>query len=95
MRVQRIGNNVKLWLTANDTHKWANRPGATWPCSVLSGRPLYAEFEDGDLVDLHFDPHKENGVEVDCVPSDEFNAITSDFLKNLPNRPKQTPHVHP
>lgn len=75
MKKKKQGNTVKLWLSANDTYAWANRPGAAWPCSFLAGKRLFAEFDDGDLVDY--------AVDGKCgeVPVDEFNAITSDFLE--------------
>ena len=77
MRKVENGNFVKLWLSANDTFSWANKSGAAWPCSFLSGKRLFAEFDQGDLIDL--DINGGRGSQ-DC-PSDEFNAITDDFLK--------------
>ena len=74
MRIKKTGQTVQLWLSANDTYDWAHKPGAAWPCSVLSGHRLFAEFNDSDLVDMTID-----GRSKDC-PADEFNAITSDFL---------------
>ena len=69
------GSLQRLWLSKKDTYQWASRPGSTWPCSHLSGKRLYAEFSDGDLVDFQVNGHYD-----DC-PADEFNAITSDFLR--------------
>jgi len=75
MRVRKSDYGTQLWLSANDTYNWANRIGAIWPCSELSGHRLYAEFDkNGDLVDMTID-----GRYKDCS-SDEFNAITSDFI---------------
>ena len=77
MRISRTPGGVKLWLSANDTYNWAHKPGAAWPCSQLSGRRLFAEFEaNGDLVDMQIDGGR---GEQDC-DANEFNAITSDFL---------------
>ena len=77
MRIEKSKQGyTHLWLSANDTHNWANRVGASWPCSALSIHRLYAEFDkDGDLIDMTID-----GKSKDC-PADEFNAITSDFLQ--------------
>ena len=77
MRIEKSKQGyTHLWLSANDTHNWANRVGASWPCSALSSHRLYAEFDkDGDLIDMAID-----GKSKDC-PADEFNAITSDFLQ--------------
>ncbi len=71
---------VKLWLSANDTYNWAHRPNRGWPCSSLAGHRLFAEFSNGNLVDLTIDGRSD----IDC-DSTEFDAITSDFLaKKLP-----------
>ena len=77
MRLEKSGQGyTELWLSANDTYGWAHRQGAIWPCSELSGHRLYAQFsEHGDLIDMTID-----GRSKDCS-ADEFNAITSDFLK--------------
>jgi len=48
MKVQISNNNIKLWLSADDTYDWA---------------------------------HKSNGRDGIDIPSDEFNAITSDSLR--------------
>jgi hypothetical protein len=72
---------VVVSLSANDTREWARRPDAMWPCSFLSGRRMTAEFEAGGLVGLRVDGGR---GDQDC-PSDELNAIASDFLReNLP-----------
>lgn len=69
--------SVRLWLSANDTERWATRPGACWPCSTLRGRRLYAEFAtNGDLVDMTIDGGR---GDQDC-DGNEFNAMTSDYL---------------
>ena len=77
-RIQQTGNTTKLWLSAADTQAWANRPGAGWPCSVAAGHSLFAEFDEGDLVDV-----KLAGRADEDLPGDEFNALTSDFLRAL------------
>ena len=74
MRLKKTEQNIKLWLSTNDTYNWANKPGARWPCSTLSGHRLFAEFDGGDLVDMAID-----GRSKEC-PADEFNAITTDFI---------------
>lgn len=67
---------VKLWLSARDTSEWANRPGESWPGSQLAGRRVFAEFDRNGLCDLAID-----GRSQDC-DAGEFNAITSDFLRD-------------
>jgi hypothetical protein len=77
MRIRKSDYGTLLWLSAVDTYDWANRIGNVWPCSVLSGHRLYAEFDaDNNLIDMTID-----GRIKDC-PADEFNAITSDFLED-------------
>ena len=72
-------DKTKLWLSSDDTSRWASRHGAWWPCSFLSGRRLWAMFDgfNGDLVDMSIDGGR---GDQDC-PLDEFNAIVSDFRK--------------
>lgn len=68
---------TKLWLSANDTYNWAHKASAAWPCSFLSDKRLFAEFEpNGDLVELAVNGGK---GDQDC-PADEFNAIVEDFI---------------
>ena len=75
MRTQITDSGVKLWLSANDTHRWATRPRAAWPCSELAGKRLFAEFDQGGLIDLAID-----GRMGDC-PAHELTAIVSDHLR--------------
>ena len=76
MKVQISNNNIKLWLSADDTYDWAHKSGAIWPCSKLAGKRLFAEFDENGLVD-----YRVNGRDGIDIPSDEFNAITSDSLR--------------
>ena len=79
----------QLWLSADDTYDWANnRPGEEWPCSTLSGKRVFAQFEDnGDLVDLTI-----NGItggrdgEVD---GHELTAMTDDFIAMIIGKEKR------
>lgn len=85
MRIRRFQSGTKIWLSAHDTRGWAHKPGAVWPCSFLSGRRLFAEFDArGDLVDMYVDGGRGNQ---DC-PSDEFDAIVSDFIGSAHPKPE-------
>lgn len=75
MRIQINDNSVKLWLSENDTYNWAHKSGASWPVSELSGHRLFAEFDSNGLLDVAIDGRMGD------VSADEFNAMTSDFLK--------------
>lgn len=63
-------------LSARDTHDWAHHPSKGWPCSTLSGRAVWAQFDsrNGDLVDTNA-PDDVDGV--------EFSAIFDDFRERL------------
>lgn len=76
MKVQISNDNIKLWLSTDDTYDWAHKPGTSWPCSKLAGKRLFAEFDANGLVD-----YRVNGRYGIYIPSDEFNAITSDSLR--------------
>lgn len=79
MRTMIFDSGVKLWLSARETYDWAHRPGSSWPCSQLSDKRLFVEFDRNGLCDLAI-----NGRMTDC-DANELNAITSDFLaKKLP-----------
>jgi hypothetical protein len=74
MRIRRLSNGYALWLSANDTELWANRPGNFWPCSVLSGNRLFVGVDSHGIVE-----YAVNGNEVpDC--GHELEAIISDHL---------------
>ena len=76
MKVQISNGNIRLWLSADYTYDWAHKPGAIWPCSKLAGKRLFAEFNANGLVN-----YRVNGTCSIDIPSDEFNAITSDSLR--------------
>lgn len=73
----------KLWLSARDTYNWANRAGASWPCSMLADKRVFVEFDRNGLCDLGI-----NGHRTDCSVH-ELNAIVSDAIK--PYLPKDHP----
>ena len=80
MKIQRSNQGVKLWLSANDTYNWAHKAGSSWPCSTLSNKRLFAEFDgSGDLIDLSV-----NGRTALNVDGNEFNAIVADFVPTGP-----------
>lgn len=79
MRVKRNQHGTKLWLSANDTYKWASRPDAAWLCSTLTNRRVFAEFDGrGDLVDLAIDGGRGNqdcdGHELDSIVADHLGS---------------------
>lgn len=68
---------TKIWISANETYEWAHRVGAAWPCSTLSGKRLFVEFDkSGNLTDIAV-----NGRDADDCDAHELNALTSDFLR--------------
>lgn len=77
MRIQNTGNDgFKLWLSARETYNWAHRAENSWPCSELSGKRLFVEFDSNGLCDLTVDGQE--GVD---VPAHELNAIVGDFIR--------------
>jgi hypothetical protein len=78
MKTQTFGKSIKVWLSANDTYKWAHKDGAYWPCSQLSGHRVFVEFYSGNLVDITIDG-KSN---IDCDAT-EFNAIMEDVISAI------------
>ena len=78
MRTQKYDKTVKVWISANETYDWAHKSGASWPCSTLSDKRIFAKFDNGDLVDIAI--NGKDGVEVD---GNEFNAIIEDFLGSI------------
>ena len=83
MRTQITETEVKIWLSANDTDSWANRPHASWPCSQLEGKRVFAAFDSNGLYDLSI-----NGKSGDC-DANELNAIVCDHLTG--KLPKEHP----
>jgi len=78
MRLVKHGNNTRIWLSSNDTERWATKPGASWPCSQCRGNRLFVELLDGDIVDFTM-----NGKSAD-IDSNELNAILDDHLQVNP-----------
>jgi hypothetical protein len=77
MRARHSEHGTQIWISARETHEWANRAGAKWPCSAIAGRRLFAEFDSsGDLVGLTVDGRSDVDTDIN-----EFSAITSDFLR--------------
>ena len=80
MRIKISDNNIKLWLSQDDTYNQANNYAdfdhvTRWPCSELSGKRIFAEFDSNGLLDF-----SANGNTFVNCPADEFNAITSDYI---------------
>jgi hypothetical protein len=74
MRKRINGKTAQLWASAHDTYDWAHRSGNAWPCSTLSHRRFYAEFSNGDLVNIVFNGGR---GEQDC-DAQELNAFVED-----------------
>lgn len=66
---------LTVWISADETWRWARRSGHAWPCSELEGRRIRASFDSCGLLELAIDGR--DGVD---VPSDELNACLADHL---------------
>jgi hypothetical protein len=78
MKTNKYGS--KLWLSANDTYNWANKPGASWPCSTLSGHKLFVEFDSNGICNIALDG-KTAGIE--NIDNNELQAIISDLMPEV------------
>jgi len=63
-----------IWLSEDDTYRWAHRAGNAWPCSTLSGQRLRADIQDDNLIDLTI-----NGKSNQDCDGHELDAILADF----------------
>jgi len=76
VKIVKHNNITKLWLSANDTYNWAHRSVAEWLCSTLSDKRIYAEFDDGDLIDITI-----NGKSNFDCDAYELNIMIADFME--------------
>ena len=76
MRVKIWETGVNVWLSSNDTYDWAHRAGSSWPCSQLSERRVFAQFDRNGLCELAIDGGR---GDQDCDGT-EFGACISDHL---------------
>lgn len=74
MRLQTFAGGFNLWLSADDTWRWATRSNAAWPCSQLRGNRVFVQFDRNGLCDFTM-----NGRSADCDAS-ELSAIVADHL---------------
>ena len=75
MRLRDDGTGFVLWASADDTHHWARKPGAAWPCSTLSGHRFMAVFDTNGLLDLTVDGRDAP----DDIDGHELSAIVADL----------------
>lgn len=77
MKIKKEGNTTKIWLSSNDTFRWAERPNAKWPCSTLSDRRIYVELDKNkDIIDI-----KINGKPRREIDSHELRCCLNDLTK--------------
>ena len=75
MKRQVWESGFNLWLSANDTYDWAHRPGRRWPCSQLSGKRLFVQYDRNGLCDLAV-----NG-KIRDIDAQELTACVSDAMR--------------
>ena len=68
-------NSYVLKLSADNTWQWARRPGESWPCSTLAGKPVAVQVDSNGLCDLWG-----KGLDTDDVDGNELDAIVADHL---------------
>jgi len=62
-----------LWLSKNDTEKWATRSGNSWPCSTTRGKAIVVEVDsngicEGNKPALNADSHELEAIVSDHLP---------------------------
>ena len=70
-----------LWLSADDTYNWANKPHAHWPCSTLSNKRMVAVFDSNGLCDISVNGRVAGDGELSAIDGTEFSAIVADFMR--------------
>lgn len=80
--VQIREHGVTIEASHGQLYDWAHRPGHAWPCSYLEEvDSVRAGFDANGLVGYLQQPDPgESGYH---VPSDEFNAWSSDVLRDV------------
>jgi len=79
MRIQTTSlgtkNEIKgytLWLSKNDTEKWATRSGNSWPCSTARGKAIVVEVDSNGLCNCTKITMKVDSYELDAIVSDHL-----------------------
>lgn len=76
MKLKDRHTSFTVWISSDDTQKWANTPGATWLCSTLEGKSILATYDTYGLVDLAIDGHPPP----DGYDLGEFRELIADLL---------------
>lgn len=89
MRMQRDTYGTRVWISARDTYDWAHKPGACWPCSTLSDRSVFCDFDArGNLQDFRIDsgrgPQDCDAHELDAMLADLVGSAHPEALPALP-----------
>lgn len=78
MRIKRHDNSYVMWLSADDTYKWAHRPNNRWPCSTMSGKRFVICVNSNGLYDLTMNGKSiNNNIDIDGT---ELDACVSSHL---------------
>ena len=72
-RIKETGKTVKIWASRDDTYWWAHN---NWPCSTIKDKSIFAEYYNGDLVDLLV-----NGKYGADIDGHELNAFIDDITR--------------
>lgn len=79
MQVLDCGKSVMLWLSKSDIRKWADS-SPRWPCSMLKGHRLLAEFDSNGLAALAIDGRDRYDGNSNALRA-ELSAVCADLLK--------------
>ena len=76
MRIKSNDSGFTMWLSANDTYKWATNPNNRWPCSTMSDHRFVIVVDSNGLCDFSRDGQDDTGQ----TDGNELSAIVGDFL---------------
>ena len=79
IRTQERGGKAIMYmlnLSADETEKWATRPGSVWPCSTLRGHRFWLHVDQNGLCDITID----GKCNTDNIDGNELAACVGDHL---------------
>lgn len=77
MKIKKTENGTKIWLSSNDSWRWANRSNSRWPCSTLADKRIFVELaSNNDIIDI-----KVNGRDAKNIDAHELRCCLNDLTK--------------
>lgn len=77
MKIKKTKNTTQIWISSNETFRWARRPNAQWPCSTLADRRVFVELaSNNDIINI-----KINGKNSSIIDEHELRCCLNDLTK--------------